>query len=33
MRQLSMQIGAEWRPGTATFESIDPYTRDLFVLG
>jgi len=26
MRQLSMQIGAERRPGTATFESIDPYT-------
>jgi acyl-CoA reductase-like NAD-dependent aldehyde dehydrogenase len=26
MRQLSMQIGAERRPGTGTFESIDPYT-------
>jgi len=26
MRQLSMQIGAERRLGTATFESIDPYT-------
>jgi len=26
MRQLSTQIGAERRPGTATFESIDPYT-------
>jgi acyl-CoA reductase-like NAD-dependent aldehyde dehydrogenase len=26
MRQVSMQIGAERRPGTATFESIDPYT-------
>ena len=25
MRQLSMQIGAERRPGTGTFESIDPY--------
>ena len=26
MRQVSMQIGAERRPGTATFSSIDPYT-------
>jgi acyl-CoA reductase-like NAD-dependent aldehyde dehydrogenase len=26
MRQLSMQIGTERRLGTATFESIDPYT-------
>ena len=26
MRQLSMQIGAERRLGSATFESIDPYT-------
>jgi (Z)-2-((N-methylformamido)methylene)-5-hydroxybutyrolactone dehydrogenase len=26
MRQLSMQIGAERRPGAGTFESIDPYT-------
>src|ERR1700730_10800824 len=26
MRQVSMQIGAEQRPGAATFESIDPYT-------
>jgi hypothetical protein len=26
MRQLSMQVGAERRLGTATFESIDPYT-------
>src|SRR5260370_35231048 len=26
MRQVSMQSGAERRPGTATFESIDPYT-------
>jgi acyl-CoA reductase-like NAD-dependent aldehyde dehydrogenase len=26
MRQVSMQIGAERRPGTATFESVDPYT-------
>jgi aldehyde dehydrogenase (NAD+) len=26
MRQVSMQIGAERRPGTSTFSSIDPYT-------
>ena len=26
MRQVSMQIGAERRPGTTTFSSIDPYT-------
>jgi hypothetical protein len=26
MRQVSMQIGAERRFGTATFESVDPYT-------
>src|SRR5260370_7171321 len=26
MRQVDMQIGAERRPGNATFESIDPYT-------
>ena len=26
MRQVGMQIGAERRLGTATFESIDPYT-------
>ncbi len=26
MRQVSMQIGAERRAGTTTFESIDPYT-------
>ena len=26
MRQVGMQIGAERRPGSATFESIDPYT-------
>jgi acyl-CoA reductase-like NAD-dependent aldehyde dehydrogenase len=25
MRQVSMQIGAERRPGRATFESVDPY--------
>ena len=26
MRQVGMQIGAERRLGTATFESVDPYT-------
>ena len=26
MRQVGMVIGAERRPGTATFESVDPYT-------
>jgi aldehyde dehydrogenase (NAD+) len=26
MRQMSMQIGAERRPGTTTFDSLDPYT-------
>ena len=26
MRQISMQIGAERRLGSAMFESIDPYT-------
>jgi (Z)-2-((N-methylformamido)methylene)-5-hydroxybutyrolactone dehydrogenase len=26
MDSLSMRIGDEWRPGSSTFESIDPYT-------
>ena len=26
MRQVGMQIGAERRLGTATFESVDPFT-------
>jgi acyl-CoA reductase-like NAD-dependent aldehyde dehydrogenase len=26
MRQVGMQIGTERRLGTATFESVDPYT-------
>jgi acyl-CoA reductase-like NAD-dependent aldehyde dehydrogenase len=26
MRHISMQIGADRRPGTTTFESLDPYT-------
>jgi acyl-CoA reductase-like NAD-dependent aldehyde dehydrogenase len=32
MRQLSMQIGAERRPGAGTFESIDPYTGEPWVV-
>ena len=33
MRQLSMRIGAERRPGTATFESIDPYAGEPWAPG
>jgi acyl-CoA reductase-like NAD-dependent aldehyde dehydrogenase len=32
MRQVGMQIGAERRLGTATFESVDPYTGEPWAL-
>jgi acyl-CoA reductase-like NAD-dependent aldehyde dehydrogenase len=32
MDTMAMRIGAEWRPGQSTFESIDPYTGEAWAV-